>query len=162
MNETVLNETDIVPRQWYDHEDRNMSDWVMSLWCNFTHYGYDFFIIMNMKQYYPCCLFTLNVKNGFINVRQGIFFLDNIFPHPQLDSHVFSNPTPNITNNITWEIFNDYNLTYLIIDEHAHLWFQYRQNKYGFWKDFIPKYAVQDYCKFCYYLTYWYLETFHF
>ena len=60
-----------------------------------------------------------------------------------------SNPTPNITNNITWEIFNDYNLTYLIIDEHAHLWFQYRQNKYGFWKDFIPKYAVQDYCKYC-------------
>ena len=39
MNETVLNETDIIPRQWYDHEDRNMSDWVMSLWCNFTHYG---------------------------------------------------------------------------------------------------------------------------
>ena len=62
--------------------------------------------------------------------------------------YIFSNPTPNITNNITWDIFNDYNLTYLIIDEHAHLWFQYRQNKYGFWKDFIPKYAVQDYCKY--------------
>ncbi len=40
MNETVLNETDLLPRQWYDHEDRNMSDWVMSLWCNFSHYRY--------------------------------------------------------------------------------------------------------------------------
>ena len=67
---------------------------------------------------------------------------------------ISSNPTPNITNNITWEIFNDYNLTYLIIDEHAHLWFQYRQNKYGFWKDFVPKYAVQDYCK-CKTLFHW-------
>ncbi len=40
MNETVLNETEIVPRQFYDHEDRNMSDWVMSLWCNFSHFGF--------------------------------------------------------------------------------------------------------------------------
>ena len=40
MNETVLNETDLVPRQWYDYEDRNISDFVMDMFTNFAKNGY--------------------------------------------------------------------------------------------------------------------------
>ena len=39
MNETILNETYLVPRQWYDYEDRNMSEWMMHLWRNFMYFG---------------------------------------------------------------------------------------------------------------------------
>ncbi|KAI0239442.1 Neuroligin-4, X-linked [Lamellibrachia satsuma] len=40
LNETVVNETELIPRQWYDYEDRNISDWMMYLWTNFAKYGY--------------------------------------------------------------------------------------------------------------------------
>ena len=40
MNETVLNETELVSRQFYDYEDRNMSEWVMYMWTNFIREGY--------------------------------------------------------------------------------------------------------------------------
>ena len=40
MNETVLNETELVPRQFYDYEDRNMSEWMMYMWTNFIREGY--------------------------------------------------------------------------------------------------------------------------
>ena len=39
FNETVLNETELVPRQWFDYEDRNMSNWMMYMWTNFIKYG---------------------------------------------------------------------------------------------------------------------------
>ena len=38
MNETVVNETELVMRQWYDYEDRNMSDCTMMMWTNFIKY----------------------------------------------------------------------------------------------------------------------------
>lgn len=94
LNESILNETELVPRQWYDYEDRNMSDWMMYMWSNFAIYG---------------------------------------------------EPTPNITRNVTWDPFNPYNLTYLKIDFHSHNWYRYRQAFYGFWDDYFPTIAKQDY-----------------
>ncbi|ELU03558.1 hypothetical protein CAPTEDRAFT_225804 [Capitella teleta] len=94
LNESILNETELVPRQYYDYEDRNMSDWMMYMWTNFAIYG---------------------------------------------------EPTPNITRNITWEPFNHHNLSYLKIDFHSHNWYRYRQASYGFWKDYFPDIAKQDY-----------------
>ena len=44
MNETVVNETELIPRQWYDYEDRNISDFVMYMFTNFAKYGYVQFI----------------------------------------------------------------------------------------------------------------------
>jgi hypothetical protein len=39
LNESILNESELVPRQYYDYEDRNMSDWMMYMWSNFAIYG---------------------------------------------------------------------------------------------------------------------------
>ena len=39
MNETVLNETEVVAPQFYDFEDRNMSEWMMYMWTNFIREG---------------------------------------------------------------------------------------------------------------------------
>ena len=39
MNETILNETELVARQFYDFEDRNMSEWMMYMWKNFIREG---------------------------------------------------------------------------------------------------------------------------
>ena len=36
MNETVLNETHMVPRQWYDYDERNISEFMMYMWTNFV------------------------------------------------------------------------------------------------------------------------------
>ena len=44
MNETVLNETELVMKQWYDYEDRNMSDCTMQIWTNFIKYTWVFII----------------------------------------------------------------------------------------------------------------------
>ena len=38
FNETILNETELVLRNYYDYQDRNMSDWMMHLWTNFAKY----------------------------------------------------------------------------------------------------------------------------
>ncbi len=40
MNETILNETNLVARQWFDYEDRNISDFMMYMWTNFAKYEY--------------------------------------------------------------------------------------------------------------------------
>lgn len=94
MNETILNETYMIPRQYYDYDDRNISDFMMYMWTSFAIYG---------------------------------------------------DPTPNITRNVTWEPFNQYNFTYLEIRWYAHLWFRYRQTQYGFWNEYFPRMARQDY-----------------
>ena len=39
MNETVMSESFIQPRQFYDHEDRNMSEFMMYMWTNFVKEG---------------------------------------------------------------------------------------------------------------------------
>lgn len=57
-------------------------------------------------------------------------------------------PTPNVTCNVTWDPFQEHNLTYLILDYHKHLWFRYRQSHYGFWESYFPSIAKQDYCKY--------------
>ena len=59
----------------------------------------------------------------------------------------YRDPTPNITRNVTWEPYNQYNYTYLIINWHSYLWFRYRQSQYGFWNEYFPTMARQNYCK---------------
>lgn len=58
------------------------------------------------------------------------------------------NPTPNITRNVSWDPFNMYNLSFLVIDYWSYNWFRYRQNKYGFWNEYFPTIAKQNYCMF--------------
>jgi hypothetical protein len=94
LNETVLNETYMVPRQWYDYDDRNISDFMMYMFACFAKYG---------------------------------------------------DPTPNITRNVTWQPFNQFNFTYLEINWHSYLWFRYRQSQYGFWNEYFPRMAQQNY-----------------
>lgn len=57
----------------------------------------------------------------------------------------YGNPTPNITRNITWEPYNEFNYTFLIINWYSHLWFRYRQSQYGFWNEYFPRMAKQNY-----------------
>ena len=84
------------------------------------------------------------------------FLLLCTFPQPELQtdprvrltwSHCFATriPTPNVTCNLTWEPFQDHNLSYAIFDYHKHIWFNYRQSKYGFWDYYFPSIAKQDY-----------------
>ena len=40
LNETILNETYMVPRQYFDYDDRNISDFMMEMWSNFAIYGF--------------------------------------------------------------------------------------------------------------------------
>jgi hypothetical protein len=40
LNETRLEHAHIIPRQHYDYEDRNMSDWMMMMWTNFIKFGW--------------------------------------------------------------------------------------------------------------------------
>jgi neuroligin len=94
LNETVLNETEMVPRQWFDYDDRNISDFMMYMWSCFAKYG---------------------------------------------------DPTPNITRNVTWEPYNQFNFTYLIINWHSQIWFRFRQSQYGFWNEYFPRMAKQEY-----------------
>ena len=56
-------------------------------------------------------------------------------------------PTPNITRNVSWGSFNHYNFTYLEINWHSYIWFRYRQSHYGFWNEYFPRMASQNYCK---------------
>jgi len=56
-------------------------------------------------------------------------------------------PTPNITRNVTWQTYNHYNFTYLEINWHSYIWFRYRQSHYGFWNEYFPRMASQDYCE---------------
>ncbi|KAI0239443.1 Aspartate beta-hydroxylase domain-containing protein 2 [Lamellibrachia satsuma] len=53
-------------------------------------------------------------------------------------------PTPNNTWNVTWGPFNEYNLSYLIVDWYPHLGLRYRQSKYGFWSDYFPTISLRD------------------
>lgn len=94
LNESILNETYLVPRQGYDYDDRNISDFMMYMFSCFAKYG---------------------------------------------------DPTPNITRNVTWQPFNQYNFTYLEINWHSYLWFRYRQSQYGFWNEYFPRMAKQNY-----------------
>lgn len=94
LNETILNETELVPRQYFDYDDRNISDFMMYMWSCFARYG---------------------------------------------------DPTPNITRNVTWEPYNQFNFTYLVINWHSYLWFRYRQSQYGFWNEYFPRMAKQNY-----------------
>lgn len=57
----------------------------------------------------------------------------------------YGDPTPNITRNVTWQAFNHYNFTYLEINWHSYIWFRYRQSHYGFWNEYFPRLASQDY-----------------
>ena len=38
MNETILNETHMIGRQWFDYDDRNVSDLTLTMWTNFAKY----------------------------------------------------------------------------------------------------------------------------
>ena len=41
INETLGNITGVVPEQWdWTVLDRNISDWMMNMWANFTKYKY--------------------------------------------------------------------------------------------------------------------------
>lgn len=39
LNETILNETEMVPKQYFDYDDRNISDFMMYMWSSFAIYG---------------------------------------------------------------------------------------------------------------------------
>ena len=38
-NETILNESYVVPRQWYTDRDRNMSEFMIWMLTNYTYFG---------------------------------------------------------------------------------------------------------------------------
>jgi len=40
LNDTILNETMMLPRQWYDYDDMNISDFMMYMFTSFAKYGY--------------------------------------------------------------------------------------------------------------------------
>ena len=40
LNDTILNETMMLPRQWYDYDDMNISDFMMYMFASFAKYGY--------------------------------------------------------------------------------------------------------------------------
>jgi len=39
LNDTILNETMMVSRQWYDYDDMNISDFMMYMFSSFAKYG---------------------------------------------------------------------------------------------------------------------------
>ena len=39
LNESILNETYMVPRVFYDYDDRNISDFMQYMWTCFAKYG---------------------------------------------------------------------------------------------------------------------------
>jgi len=39
LNDTILNETMWMPRQWYDYDDMNISDFMMYMFSSFAKYG---------------------------------------------------------------------------------------------------------------------------
>jgi len=39
LNDTILNETMMLPRQWYDYDDMNISDFMMYMFTSFAKYG---------------------------------------------------------------------------------------------------------------------------
>jgi len=47
LNDTVLNETMMVPRQWYDYDDMNISDFMMYMFTSFAKYGCVHFLHMH-------------------------------------------------------------------------------------------------------------------
>lgn len=57
----------------------------------------------------------------------------------------YGNPTPNLMRNITWEPFTEQNRTYMAVNYFPYLWNDYRQTKYGFWREYLPMIALQDY-----------------
>ena len=40
LNDTILNETMLLPRQWYDYDDMNISDFMMYMFTSFAKYGW--------------------------------------------------------------------------------------------------------------------------
>jgi len=45
LNESILNETYMVPRVFYDYDDRNISDFMQYMFTCFAKYGSDLYII---------------------------------------------------------------------------------------------------------------------
>lgn len=52
LNDTILNETMWMPRQWYDYDDMNISDFMMYMFSSFATYGSAPTILCSCQHWY--------------------------------------------------------------------------------------------------------------
>jgi len=59
LNDTILNETYMLPRQWYDYDDMNISDFMMYMFASFAKYGLVFVLCLIQVQFALLCNYCL-------------------------------------------------------------------------------------------------------